>query len=137
MGPIEEIGLLKMDFLGLRNLDVIEDAVEIIERSRGRRIEIEAIPLDDPKTYEMLARGDSIGVFQLESDGMRDALRKVQPTEFDDLVALVSLYRPGAMRYIPDYAKGKRNPASVTYPDARMRPITESHLRLRASTRSS
>ena len=126
MGPIEEIGLLKMDFLGLRNLDVIEDAVAIVERSRGERIEIKDIPLDDPATYEMLSKGDSIGVFQFESDGMRDALRTVKPTEFQDLVALVSLYRPGAMRYIGDYAKGKRDPSSVSYPDPRLRPITES-----------
>ena len=126
MGPIEEIGLLKMDFLGLRNLDVIEDAVDIIARSRELEIDMEAIPLDDAKTYEMLAAGDSVGVFQLESEGMRDALRKVRPTEFDDIVALVSLYRPGAMRYIDDYAAGKRDPGSVTYPDERLRPITES-----------
>jgi DNA polymerase-3 subunit alpha len=125
MGPIEEIGLLKMDFLGLRNLDVIEDAVAIVERSRGEGIAIKDIPLDDRRTYEMLARGDSIGVFQFESDGMRDALRTVRPTEFQDLVALVSLYRPGAMRYIGDYAKGKRSPATVTYADERLRPITE------------
>ena len=125
MGPIEEIGLLKMDFLGLRNLDVIEDAIEIIHRSRDVELDIEAIPMDDSRTYEMLARGESIGVFQLESDGMRDALRKVRPTEFDDIVALVSLYRPGAMRYIDDYARGKRDPSSVTFPDDRLRPITE------------
>jgi DNA polymerase III subunit alpha len=126
MGPIEEIGLLKMDFLGLRNLDVIEDAAEIIRRSRGVELDIERIPLDDAPTYEMLARGDSIGVFQLESDGMRDALRKVKPTEFKDIVALVSLYRPGAMRYIDDYARGKRDPGSIRYSDERLRPITES-----------
>jgi DNA polymerase-3 subunit alpha len=126
MGPIEEIGLLKMDFLGLRNLDVIEDAIEIIERSRGERIDMEKIPIDDAKTFEMLARGDSTGVFQLESEGMREAMKKVQPTEFDDIVALVALYRPGAMAYIPAYAKGKRNPASVTYPDERLRAFTES-----------
>jgi DNA polymerase-3 subunit alpha len=125
MGPIEEIGLLKMDFLGLRNLDVIEDAIEIIERSRGEKVDMESIPIDDAKTYEMLARGDSTGVFQLESEGMREAMKKVRPTEFDDIVALVSLYRPGAMAYIPDYAKGKRNPEAVTYPDPRLRPITE------------
>ncbi len=111
MGPIEEIGLLKMDFLGLRNLDVIEDAIEIIERSRGERIDMEQIPIDDAKTYEMLAGGDSTGVFQFESEGMRDALRKVRPTEFADIVALGALYRPGAMAYIPAYAKGKRDPA--------------------------
>jgi DNA polymerase III subunit alpha len=126
MGPIEEIGLLKMDFLGLRNLDVIEDAVEIIARSRGTRIDIEQIPLDDPKTFEMLSRGDSVGVFQFESDGMREALRKVKPTEFNDIVALGALYRPGAMRYIDDYARGKRDPSSVRYADPRLRPITES-----------
>ena len=126
MGPIEEIGLLKMDFLGLRNLDVIEDAVGIIERSRGKKVPIKDLPLDDRRTYEMLSRGESIGVFQFESEGMRDALQQVKPTEFQDLVALVSLYRPGAMAYIPQYAKGKRNPASVTYPDPRLRSITES-----------
>jgi DNA polymerase III subunit alpha len=125
MGPIEEIGLLKMDFLGLRNLDVIEDAVEIIRRSRGVEVEMAEIPMDDGKTFEMLAKGDGTGVFQLESEGMREAMKKVRPTEFDDIVALVSLYRPGAMRYIPDYAKGKRNPEGVTYPDERLRPITE------------
>jgi DNA polymerase III subunit alpha len=126
MGPIEEIGLLKMDFLGLRNLDVIEDAVEIIERSRGARIDIESMPLDDAATYEMLSAGDSIGVFQLESDGMRDALRRVRPTGFDDIVALNALYRPGAMRFIDDYANGKRDPTSVRYADPRLRPIAES-----------
>jgi DNA polymerase-3 subunit alpha len=125
MGPIEEIGLLKMDFLGLRNLDVIEDAVEIIRRSRGVELEMTEIPMDDAKTFEMLTRGDGTGVFQLESEGMREAMKKVKPTEFDDIVALVSLYRPGAMSYIPAYAKGKRDPASITYPDERLRPITE------------
>ena len=110
MGPIEEIGLLKMDFLGLRNLDVIEDAIEIIERSRGERVEMEQIPIDDAKTYTMLAEGDSTGVFQFESEGMRDALRRVGPTEFADIVALGALYRPGAMAYIPAYAKGKKDP---------------------------
>jgi DNA polymerase III subunit alpha len=125
MGPIEEIGLLKMDFLGLRNLDVIEDAIEIIERSRGERVDMESIPIDDATTFEMLAKGDSTGVFQLESEGMREAMKKVRPTEFDDIVALVSLYRPGAMDYIPAYAKGKRNPGGVSYPDPRLRPVTE------------
>jgi DNA polymerase III subunit alpha len=125
MGPIEEIGLLKMDFLGLRNLDVIEDAIDIIQRSRGETIEMETIPIDDARTYAMLAGGDSTGVFQFESDGMREALRKVGPTEFADLVALGALYRPGAMAYIPAYAKGKRDPTTVRYPDQRLRAITE------------
>jgi DNA polymerase-3 subunit alpha len=125
MKPIEELGLLKMDFLGLRNLDVIEDALDIIERSSGSRIDMTTLPLDDEKTYAMMARGESVGVFQFESEGMRDALRKVGPTEFEDLVALVALYRPGAMDQIPSYARGKRNPESVGYIDDRLRPITE------------
>jgi DNA polymerase-3 subunit alpha len=126
MGPIEKIGLLKMDFLGLRNLDVIEDAVDIIERSHGTKLDVEKLPLDDPKTYKMLSGGESVGVFQFESEGMREALRKVRPSEFEDLVALVSLYRPGAMRFIADYARGKRDPSTVRYADERLRPITES-----------
>jgi len=125
MKPIEEIGLLKMDFLGLRNLDVIEAALDIVEQSIGERPDMTALPLDDARTYEMLARGDSVGVFQFESDGMRDALKKVRPTELNDLVALVSLYRPGAMRYIDTYARNKRHPEAVQYSDERLRPITE------------
>jgi DNA polymerase-3 subunit alpha len=126
MKPIEEIGLLKMDFLGLRNLDVIEDALDIIERSTGERPDWTKVPLDDAKTYEMLARGDSTGVFQFESEGMREALKKVRPDEFNDLVALNALYRPGAMDQIPVYAKGKHNPQAISYPDERLRPILES-----------
>jgi len=126
MKPIETIGLLKMDFLGLRNLDVIEDALDIIERSSGRRPDMTTLPLDDTRTYEMLARGDSTGVFQFESEGMREALKKVCPDEFNDLVALGALYRPGAMDQIPAYAKGKRNPQAISYPDERLRPILES-----------
>ncbi len=125
MKPIEQIGLLKMDFLGLRNLDVIEDALDIIERSTGERPDMTTLPLDDAKTYEMMARGDSIGVFQFESEGMREALKKVRPDEFDDLVALNALYRPGAMDQIPTYARGKHDPESISYPDERLRPILE------------
>jgi DNA polymerase-3 subunit alpha len=126
MKPIEEIGLLKMDFLGLRNLDVIEDALDIIERSTGERPDMTTLPLDDPGTYEMLSRGDSTGVFQFESEGMREALRKVRPTEFEDLIALNALYRPGAMDQIPVYARGKQNPGAISYHDERLRPILES-----------
>jgi DNA polymerase III subunit alpha len=125
MKPVEQLGLLKMDFLGLRNLDVIEDALDIIERSTGERPDMATLPLDHAPTYEMLARGDSIGVFQFESEGMREALKKVRPTEFDDLVALNALYRPGAMDQIPTYARGKRDPDSIHYADERLRPILE------------
>jgi DNA polymerase-3 subunit alpha len=126
MKPIEEIGLLKMDFLGLRNLDVIEDALGVIERSTGARPDMTTLPLDDRKTYEMLSRGESVGVFQFESEGMRKALLQVRPTEFDDLVALVALYRPGAMDQIPAYAKGKHQPQTIAYPDPRLQPILAS-----------
>jgi DNA polymerase III subunit alpha len=126
MKPIEDIGLLKMDFLGLRNLDVIEDALDIIERSTGERPDMTTLPLDDLRTYEMLARGDSTGVFQFESEGMREALKKVRPDEFNDLVALGALYRPGAMDQIPVYARGKHNPEAISYPDERLRGILES-----------
>jgi len=126
MKPVEQLGLLKMDFLGLRNLDVIEDALDIVKRSTGDRPEMSTLPLDDAPTYEMLAAGEAIGVFQFESEGMREALKKVRPTEFDDLVALGALYRPGAMDQIPAYARGKRDAESISYPDDRLRPILES-----------
>jgi DNA polymerase-3 subunit alpha len=126
MKPVEQLGLLKMDFLGLRNLDVIEDALDIVGRSTGERPDMSTLPLDHEPTYEMLAQGDSIGVFQFESEGMREALKKVRPTEFDDLVALVALYRPGAMDQIPTYARGKRDPETISYADDRLRSILES-----------
>ncbi len=126
MKPIEQIGLLKMDFLGLRNLDVIEDALDIIERSTGERPDMATLPLDDAKTYEMMARGDSIGVFQFESEGMRETLKRVKPSELEHLIALNALYRPGPMENIPVYTRGKHNPDSVTYADDRLRPILES-----------
>ena len=121
MGDVERLGLLKMDFLGLRNLDVIDTAVELIGD-----LDISEIPLDDAKTYAMLARGDATGVFQFESSGMRDALRQVKPTVFEDLIALVALYRPGPMQYIPVYAKRKHDKEQVGFADERLKPITGS-----------
>jgi DNA polymerase III subunit alpha len=125
MGDVEALGLLKMDFLGLRNLDVIDRTVAVIRESSGAEVDPDALPLDDPKTYEMMARGDATGVFQFESGGMREALRQVKPTEFEDLIALVALYRPGPMQFIPEYARNKAEPSRVTYEDERLRPITE------------
>ena len=116
---IEKLGLLKMDFLGLRNLDVIDKAVELVPG-----LDISTIPLDDKRTYEMLARGESIGVFQFEGSGMREALRSIKPTVFDDLIAIGALYRPGPMAYIPVYARRKNGKEPVTYPDERLKPIT-------------
>ncbi len=125
MNDVAALGLLKMDFLGLRNLDVIEAALEIIEETDGVCIEIDRLPLDDEKTYKMLARGDSTGVFQFESAGMREALRDVGPTQFEDLIAIGALYRPGPMQYIPTYARNKKDPASVVYDHEALRPILE------------
>ena len=119
MWDVEALGLLKMDFLGLRNLDVIDKACAL-----AGDLDIGKIPLDDPKTYEMLARGDAIGVFQFEGSGMREALRQVKPTVFDDLIALVALYRPGPMGYIPMYAKRKNGLEQVSYIDPRLEAIT-------------
>ncbi|MGA9761019.1 MAG: DNA polymerase III subunit alpha [Gaiellaceae bacterium] len=119
MGDVERLGLLKMDFLGLRNLDVIDTAVELIGD-----LDIAQIPLDDEKTYKMLARGDATGVFQFESSGMRDSLRQVKPTVFEDLIALGALYRPGPMQNIPAYARRKNGQEQVTFSDERLKPIT-------------
>jgi DNA polymerase-3 subunit alpha len=119
MNTVSALGLLKMDFLGLRNLDVIDKAVELIGG-----IDMTTIPLDDKKTYSMLARGEAMGVFQFESSGMREALRQVKPTVFEDLIALVALYRPGPMQYIPNYAKRKAGQEPVTFIDPRLKAIT-------------
>ncbi len=118
MKDIEALGLLKMDFLGLRNLDVIDKACALLGD-----LDISKIPRDDKKTYAMLAKGDAVGVFQFESSGMREALRVVKPTEFEDLIALVALYRPGPMGYIPNYGKRKARHEQITYVDKRLEPI--------------
>jgi DNA polymerase-3 subunit alpha len=116
---VEAIGLLKVDFLGLRNLDVIDKACTLIGS-----LDIGSIPLDDKQTYAMLSRGESTGVFQFESSGMRDALKQVKPTVFEDLIALVALYRPGPMQYIPVYARRKSGQEPVSYADPRLKEIT-------------
>ncbi|CAN5795611.1 DNA polymerase III subunit alpha [soil metagenome] len=119
MHDVVELGLLKMDFLGLRNLDVIDKAVELVGG-----VDIGTLALEDGPTYAMLARGESTGVFQFESSGMREALRLVKPTEFEDLIALVALYRPGPMGYIPTYAARKHGKEQVAFADPRLEAIT-------------
>ena len=106
-GIIEKLGLLKMDFLGLRNLTIIEEALRLVRESTGELINISDIPLDDAKTFEVLQNGDTVGVFQFESAGMRRYLKELKPTEFEDVVAMVALYRPGPMELIPDYINRK------------------------------
>jgi DNA polymerase-3 subunit alpha len=122
MGGVEALGLLKMDFLGLRNLDVITDTVEMVRATRDPDFDIDRIPLDDPPTFALLSRGDTIGVFQLESPPMRQLLRAMAPTTFDDVGALIALYRPGPMgaNMHYDYAdrKNGRKPVELFHPDA-------------------
>ncbi|MHB0866656.1 MAG: DNA polymerase III subunit alpha [Thermoleophilia bacterium] len=125
MKHVEKLGLLKMDFLGLRNLDILKAAVKLIRDSRGIEIDLATLPLDDEKIYEMLRLGQSDGVFQLESSGMKDSLREVGPTCFEDIIALVALYRPGPMDYIPEFARNKKNPEGVKYDDPRLQEILE------------
>jgi DNA polymerase-3 subunit alpha len=112
---LEHVGLLKMDFLGLKNLSVIEKAIQNIKLSQGIELDLNTITLDDKKTFSMLAEGETTGVFQFESAGMRRYMRELKPTELEDLVAMNALYRPGPMEYIPEYIKGKHKPKSVKY----------------------
>lgn len=115
MGPVEELGLLKMDFLGLSNLTIINNALRIIRKVYKDEIDLSHIPLDDQKTYELFQRGDTTGVFQLESAGMKRYLRELKPTVFDDIIAMVALYRPGPMQFIDSFIKRKHGQEKITY----------------------
>lgn len=119
------IGLLKFDFLGLKNLAILADAIERVEKIKGDHIDIEKIPLDDEKTYAMLARGETIGVFQLSGTGMTQFLKELKPSVIHDINAMVALYRPGPMESIPQYIERKHNPQLVTYLDERMKDILD------------
>ena len=119
---VEKAGLVKFDFLGLKTLTVLQRAVEFIAQ-RGIDIDLDAIPLDDVKTFEMLSAGDTVGVFQLESAGMRDVLRGLKPDRFEDIIAVVALYRPGPMENIPDYVARKHDPSQITYMHPDLEPV--------------
>ena len=116
MNAVTKLGLLKMDFLGLKTLTVIEDAVENIHRTADPKFDIEAVGFDDAKTYALLNTGRTTGVFQLESGGMQALCRQISLSSIDEIVALIALYRPGPMEWIPDYVRGKRDPSTVTFP---------------------
>lgn len=120
MMPIEELGLLKMDFLGLSNLTTIKNALRIIKKVYGNDIDLEGLPLDDAKTYELFQRGDTTGVFQLESAGMKRYLRELKPNVFEDIIAMVALYRPGPMQFIDSFIKRKHGQEEITYLDKGM-----------------
>ncbi len=126
MGPIEELGLLKMDFLGLSNLTIIKNALRIVRRVYGKDIDITTIPLDDAKTFELFQRGDTTGVFQLESAGMRRYLKELKPTFFDDIIAMVALYRPGPMQFIDSFIKRKHGEEKITYLHPKMENALQS-----------
>ncbi|MEK7153706.1 MAG: DNA polymerase III subunit alpha [Patescibacteria group bacterium] len=120
MGPVEELGLLKMDFLGLSNLTIINNALRIIKKVYKNTIELGDIPLDDMEAYELFQRGDTTGVFQLESAGMKRYLRELKPTVFEDIVAMVALYRPGPMQFIDDFIGRKHGTRQIVYPHPSM-----------------
>jgi len=125
MHSIEALGLLKMDFLGLKNLTIIENTINLIEKLRGIKIEIDQLPLEDKKTFELLRRADTVGVFQLESSGMRKYLQKLRPTSIEDIIAMVALYRPGPMDLIPDYIARKHGEKEIKYIHPRLEPILQ------------
>jgi DNA polymerase-3 subunit alpha len=123
MNPVEDLGLLKMDFLGLSNLTIIKNALRIIKKVYKTEIELGDIPFDDAKTFELLRRADTTGVFQIESAGMKRYLKELKPTQFEDIIAMVALYRPGPMAEIPRFIQGKNDPSSIAYPHESLEPI--------------
>ena len=126
MHSIEDLGLLKMDFLGLKNLTIIEDTLSRIYVLRGgKKINIEDIPLDDKETFKLLRKANTTGVFQLESDGMKRYLKQLKPTEFEDIIAMVALYRPGPMQFIPEYIARKHKRKEIEYLHPKLKPILE------------
>jgi len=121
--PTEDLGLLKMDFLGLKNLTIIESAIRIIKNTRGLEIDIDQIPLDSAQAFELFQMGETTGVFQFESSGMKRYLRDLKPTEIEDIIAMVALYRPGPMEWIPDYINGKHGRKKLQYLHPKLEPI--------------
>jgi DNA polymerase-3 subunit alpha len=126
MFPIEKIGLLKMDFLGLSNLTIINNTLRIIKRVYKKDIDMSSITLDDQKTFELFRKGDTTGVFQLESAGMKRFLKDLKPTVFEDIIAMVALYRPGPMAEFPRFIKAKNDPSSIVYPHPSLEPVLKS-----------
>ncbi len=123
MNLLEELGLLKMDFLGLRNLSVLKEAVKLIKYNKNIDIDLEQIPYDDTKTYELISSGETLGVFQLESSGMRHFIKELRPQCLEDIIAGISLFRPGPMDSIPKYIENKNNPEKVDYLHSKLEPI--------------
>ena len=125
MGPIEKLGLLKMDFLGLKTLTVISDALRLLKESRGIELDGDGLPLDDARTYQLLSEARTFGVFQLESAGMRDALKRLKPQRIEDIIAMVALYRPGPMDLIEDFVNRKHGRAAISYEHPLMEQVLQ------------
>ena len=123
MKYVEETGLIKFDFLGLKTLTVIQRAVDWIKRAQGIDLDMEAVPLDDAETYKMLQEGKTTAVFQFESAGMKDVHKQIKPDRFEDLIAIVSLYRPGPMDNIPTFIKRKHGEEEIQYLHPKLEPI--------------
>lgn len=125
MKSVEDIGLLKMDFLGLRNLSIIESALNLVKNTRGEEIDLKKIPLDDPKVFELLSQGNTVGVFQLEGQGMTGWLKQLKPKRFEDIAAMIALYRPGPMELIPEYIARHHGKKPAAYLHPKLKPILE------------
>ena len=123
MTTLEELGLLKMDFLGLRTLTVIQNAVELVEKDKGVHLDMDAIDYDDKKVLNSLGTGKTDGVFQLESGGMKNFMKELKPQNLEDVIAGISLNRPGPMDFIPQYIRGKNHPETITYDCPQLEPI--------------
>jgi len=121
----DAIGLLKIDLLGLRNLTTLQNSINFVYQQTKKRVDVSEIPLDEPKVYQLLSQGDTIGIFQLESAGMRRVARKLKPSRFSDITAMVALYRPGPMELIDDFIAGKNNPKKIKYPHPDLKPVLE------------
>ncbi|CCJ33568.1 DNA polymerase III alpha subunit [Caloramator australicus RC3] len=125
MTILEELGLLKMDFLGLRTLTVLRDAVDLVYKNKGIKVDLDSIDFEDQSVYEMISQGKTEGVFQLESSGMTNFMKELKPSSLEDIIAGISLYRPGPMDQIPEYIKNKNNPEDIKYIDEKLRPILD------------
>ncbi|MCX5681810.1 MAG: DNA polymerase III subunit alpha, partial [Candidatus Omnitrophica bacterium] len=125
MKGIAKIGLLKMDFLGLKTLTVIDKAVKRVKASKNIDIDIDTIPFDDQKTYELLGQANSFGIFQLESSGMRDLLKRIKPTQIEDIISIIALYRPGPIEsgMLEDYIRRKKEGSQIRYEHPKLEPI--------------
>jgi DNA polymerase-3 subunit alpha len=123
MKPLEMVGLLKMDFLGLKTLTIVQEAVDAVEKNHGLKLDVDRLPMDDKVVLDLLSRGDTVAVFQVESKGMREMLRKIGVGRFEDLIALIALFRPGPMQFMDDFGNRKNGKSTIEYPHPKLEPV--------------